>query len=389
MLWTNKYRPQGFIQFLGNEEIVERVKEWAAQWEQNKQQKPLLLYGPPGCGKTTLAYVLAKEMSWEIIETNASDARSRKKLDENVGPASTMSTLTGSRRLIVVDEIDGMNTKDRGAVSAISEMILEATQPMILLANDPYGKKISEFKTVTEFIQMKPIDKRTLAKFLKFVADSEELEVDNLLIKEIVDKSDGDARSALIDLQNTSSHYRDRETNIFKGLGHLFKSMDFNEAKKSVMDIDVDPALLYMWIEENIPREYEKPEDIYKAYEALSRADIFEGRIWKRQNWKLRKFSNDLATAGVALAKKEKYNKFTKYQFPKILSRMSSMQIRRAMLKSICKKVAAKTHVSSQFVRQNMFFLAPIAIRNPQFFEFEENEMNMLEKFVKEKNNQE
>ena len=385
-LWTNKYRPQSFTQFLGNEEIVERLQEWAALWEKGKFQKPLLLYGPPGCGKTTLAYVLAKEMGWELIETNASDGRSKKKLEENVGPASTNATLMGGRRLLVVDEVDGIDRSDRGAVTTMIKMISESTQPMILIANDPYGKKIKEFKSEAEFIQMKPIDKRSMAKFLKFVAASEEMETDELLIKEIVEKSNGDVRSALIDLQNTSSHHRDREIDIFKAMGHLFKAMDFNSAKKVAADIDMDPGLFFMWIEENIPREYEDPEDIYRAYDALSRADVFEGRIYKRQNWKLRKFSFDLATAGVALAKKEKYNKFTKYQFPRILSRMSAFQIKRAMLKNICGKIAIQTHTSSMFVRQNLFHIAPIAIRNPQFFKFEENEMDFLERYVDENN---
>lgn len=385
MLWTNKYRPRHFAQFLGNEEIVERMKEWAAKWEQGKHQRPILLYGPPGCGKTTLAYVLAQEMEWELIETNASDARSRKKLEESVSPASTSFTLMGGRRLIVIDEVDGMNTSDRGAVAAIIDMVSESAQPIILLANDPYGKKLSDFKSKTEFLQMKPVDKRSTAKFIKFVASSEELDVDDLLIKEIVDKANGDVRSALVDLQNTTSHSRDRKMDIFKGMGHLFKAMDFGSAKAIAGDLDVDPEFLFMWIEENIPREYEKPEDIYRAYEAMSRADIFEGRIYRRQNWKLRKFSMDLATAGVALAKKEKYVKFTNYQFPKILSRMAAIQFKRALLKKICMKIAPRTHVSSRFVHQNLFFIAPIAIKNPQFFEFEEDEMDFLETFVRDK----
>jgi len=387
-LWTNKYRPTNFMQFLGNEGIVERIKEWAAKWERGKMQKPLLLYGPPGCGKTALAYVLAKEMDWEIVETNASDARSKKKLEENIGPAAGATTLSGGRRLVVVDEVDGIDTKsDRGAVSAMMVMISESTQPMILLANDPYGKKIKEFKTVAEFIEMKPVDKRSMAKFLKFVTASEELEADNLLIKDVVDKANGDVRSALIDLQNTASHDRERSINPFKGMAHLFKATDFKTAKKSADEMDLDAGILFLWIDENIPREYETPGEIYKAYEALSRADIFEGRIFRRQNWKLRKFSMDLATAGVALAKKEKYVKFTNYQFPRILSRMKAIQMKRAMLKKICGKIASRTHVSSSFVRQNLFFIAPIAIRNPQFFEFDDEELDFLDRYDKDNHN--
>jgi replication factor C large subunit len=376
------------MQFLGNEKIVERIKEWAAKWERGMPQKPLLLHGPPGCGKTTLAYILAKEMGWEIVETNASDARSKKKLEENIGPAAGATTLSGGRRLVVVDEVDGIDTKsDRGAVSAMMEMISGSTQPMILLANDPYGKKIKDFKAVAEFIELKPVDKRSMAKFLKFVTASEELEADDLLIKDIVDKANGDVRSALIDLQNTSPHDRNRKMDIFKGMGHLFKAMDFETAKRIPDQVGMDPEFFFLWIEENIPREYKKPEDICRAYEALSRADVFEGRIYRRQNWKLRKFSIDLATAGVALAKKERYKDFINYQFPSIINRMSAIQMKRAMLKKICGKIASRTHVSSSFVRQNMFFIAPIAIRNPQFFEFDDEELDFLELYSRDNSN--
>ena len=51
----------------------------------------------------------------------------------------------------------------------------------------------------------------------------------------------------------------------------------------------------------------------------LSKADIFDGRIKRRQYYGLLKYSSVLMTYGVAAAKKEKYKKFTRYRFPSFL----------------------------------------------------------------------
>jgi hypothetical protein len=77
----------------------------------------------------------------------------------------------------------------------------------------------------------------------------------------------------------------------------------------------------------------------------LSKADIFDGRIMKSR-WVLLKYSIDLATAGVALAKARAYRKFTKYQFPTYLRNMSASVARRALLKSIGLKLGTKLHLN-------------------------------------------
>ena len=75
-MWSEKYRPQIISDMIGNEESRAAIMEWFAKWK--KGTKPLLLVGPPGIGKTTLARLLLQEHNYYVIELNASDVRSQK-----------------------------------------------------------------------------------------------------------------------------------------------------------------------------------------------------------------------------------------------------------------------------------------------------------------------
>jgi len=57
------------------------------------KKRAVALHGPPGVGKTSLAYAIASEMDAEVLELNASDFRNKAKIAEIVGPASRQKSL--------------------------------------------------------------------------------------------------------------------------------------------------------------------------------------------------------------------------------------------------------------------------------------------------------
>ena len=91
LLWVEKYRPKKIEDIIGNEEAKATFVEWLKSKRQTK--KAVLLYGPPGVGKTALVNAAAKEFGFTIIEMNASDTRSEKAINEVAKPATSYVAL--------------------------------------------------------------------------------------------------------------------------------------------------------------------------------------------------------------------------------------------------------------------------------------------------------
>lgn len=93
--WVEKYRPKSLKDVAGHEKVKEKLKTWIESYLKGETPKPILLVGPPGCGKTTLAYALANDYGFEVIELNASDKRNSSAIKKVVGHAATSSSIFG------------------------------------------------------------------------------------------------------------------------------------------------------------------------------------------------------------------------------------------------------------------------------------------------------
>ena len=102
ILWLEKYRPKTLSEYLGNKDIIEQVKGWITKFK-NKDEKVerfLLLHGKPGIGKTTLAHIIFNEYNYDIVEINASEQRSKKKIHERIGVIGNGSAAWPTKGLI-------------------------------------------------------------------------------------------------------------------------------------------------------------------------------------------------------------------------------------------------------------------------------------------------
>lgn len=113
-VWTEKYRPQNLEEFFGNKTNIETAKEWLYQFESKSDEfKPiLLLTGPPGTGKTSLAYILFNEVKYDIVEINASKLEGKTDINRHFNNITSggLSMLYGRKGQIgvILDEVDGM-----------------------------------------------------------------------------------------------------------------------------------------------------------------------------------------------------------------------------------------------------------------------------------------
>src|SRR2546425_5295978 len=109
MMWPEKYRPKSLLEMIGNEEAKESFVNWLGKWV--KGTKPLLLIGQAGIGKTTIATLGAKQFGYDLIDLNASDVRSKQKIQEILDPVLGNAGLVG-KPMIFLDEVDGIHRSE-------------------------------------------------------------------------------------------------------------------------------------------------------------------------------------------------------------------------------------------------------------------------------------
>jgi replication factor C large subunit len=349
--WTEKYRPIYFIDIRGQELAVEKIREFLRKFR--KGEKAIILYGPAGTGKTALAYVIANETKSEIFELNASDLRNSGKLREILKPATEQQPLTKKSKIILVDEVDGISEADRGGLSELVRLIESSSHPMIITANDIWNKKFSELRKKAELVQLKEIDYKTTKDFMIEILRQEQKLIENDVLTNIAINGRGDLRAAINDLQIAASlpdpsqiliDERNKEMDIFSALRMIFKGKPTNTHLKIFDSINKPLDEIMLWIEENIPAEY-SGEELAKAYDALSKVDIFKRRIYRQQYWRFLVYENAFLSYGIASSKTSEKTGFTSYKKPTRILKIWLNNKRIEKKKSIAKKYARYVHV--------------------------------------------
>ncbi|WP_370573422.1 replication factor C large subunit [Methanomethylovorans sp.] len=368
--WAEKYRPKSLADVVGNPAATGQLRSWAQQWlDGTPELRAVLLHGPAGVGKTSTAHALAIDMNWEMIELNASDQRTADVIERVAGSASRMSTLgdTSSKRLIVLDEADNMHgTSDRGGAKAIGDIIRSTGQPIVLIANDAYGIPSSVRSNVLE-IKFNALQTRSMIPALKQIAQKEGLMCGVGIIEKIAENADGDMRSAINDLQavamgrneinveDIATAERDNKESVFRVMERIFKGTDAKAALEATYGLDESPEDLVHWIDENIPIQYGGKEEglitdsIQNGYEYISRADLFLGRVQKRQNYLMWRYASVLMTCGTVISKSQPKRGFVKFSPPSLWRRMGQLKARRNMRNNIAAKIADHCHESMRY----------------------------------------
>jgi len=356
--WVEKYRPKYFSDIRGQALAVEKLRSFLKTYNigNSAGKKAIALHGPPGTGKTSLAHVIANETHSEIFELNASDLRDREKLNEILRPAIEQRSLTNKGKVILVDEVDGISEVDRGGLSELVSLIESTSHPMIITANDIWNKKFSELRKKVEMIQLKEIDYKTIKEIMVEILRKEKKFIESDILTNIAVKSRGDLRASINDLQIAASmanpsdiiiDERNKEIDIFSAMRIIFKGKPNNALLKLFDSVNMPIEEILLWIEENIPAEYQG-EELAKAYEALSRVDIFKKRIYRQQYWRFLVYENALLSYGVASAKKKEKLGFTSYKKPTRILKMWLNNQRIEKKKTIAKKYAKFVHVGEK-----------------------------------------
>ncbi|KAF9509023.1 hypothetical protein BS47DRAFT_184538 [Hydnum rufescens UP504] len=257
-MWVDRYRPQRFVDLVGDERVNRETMSWVKEWDQcvfglkkkkrklkrkwneiedeqdtsnapedpwhRPREKILLISGPPGLGKTTLAHVIAKQAGYHVLEVNASDARSGSAIDDRVKPALESGRAMGTTKpvLVIIDEIDGATGENSGAASGFVNKLVALTvdppkkrrdggggskgkrpllRPIICICNDLYANSLSKLRLHARIIRMNPSSPLLVSKRLQHICSMEDLTAENRALNLLAEICKGDLRSCLNALQ--------------------------------------------------------------------------------------------------------------------------------------------------------------------------------------------
>ncbi len=360
-MFTEKYKPEILEEVIGQNKAVGEILEWFDSWEPG--DKALLIHGPTGVGKTSIAYALASEKNMDFIEINASDYRSAKQIKGVMGSSVNQKSLFKTGKVFIIDEIDGLSGRsDRGGVSQIVKLIKETKYPIILTANDPYDSKFKTLRKYCKLVQLRRLHVRSIENKLKDIVEGEGIEIERVALRQLAKMSDGDLRAAINDLESLRSKKitfdnvdildkRERGISVFKSLGKIYRADDIRDARKALDSSDKSIDEMFWWIETNIIKEFNDPEEIASAYDALSKADIFKGMIRKTNNWRFFAYFVDMITGGVASSKKKKRHRFVRYGYPTMISTLGRTKAIRRKQDERLEELSEKLHCSKEKVR--------------------------------------
>jgi chromosome transmission fidelity protein 18 len=253
-LWVDAHAPSTFMDLLSDEGVNRQVLRWVAAWRRATFGGPapaarggapaasalasrptprlLLIAGPPGLGKTTLAHVVARHCGYRPVEVNASDARGAAALAARVRDATeARSVVPGARpNCVIVDEVDGVvgGPDGRSAVAALLRLVhagdghaagggagepsATATtrrrrgpaplrRPIVCIANDAFAPALRGLRPHALVVRVPPPPTARLVARLAAVAAAEGVTVERRALVRLAVSSRGDVRACLHSLQ--------------------------------------------------------------------------------------------------------------------------------------------------------------------------------------------
>ena len=129
MNFLEKYKPKNLDDIVGNSKNLNSIKNWLNNFNKPlNKYKSVLISGPPGIGKTTIASIILKHYNYIPIEFNASEIRNagnlKKKMDNILNNTNILCMFDDKRKMgIIMDEIDGMNSGDKGGINSLIKII--------------------------------------------------------------------------------------------------------------------------------------------------------------------------------------------------------------------------------------------------------------------------
>ena len=370
---------------VGNEESRKSLVDWLIKWK--KGAKPILLVGPPGIGKTTIAHLAAKEFGYDLVGMNASDVRNKSNIEELLSPLLGNTSLLG-KPMIFIDEVDGIHGRsDFGGVEALLKILKEPTIPIILAANSDDSDKMKNIKKTTKTVYLKPVPPRLLGLYLGKVLREEASKLSPGTIIKIIVECRGDIRSLLNMAQaqlggfDVSSDKSFEALDVEAGVNAFFKAKTKQEAQSVLYSLRIDPREKINAFYSSVISSSLSNKDLAMLLNVLSEADMLYGKIMRTQEWRLLRYLDNI------LLKLYSENLSVQYsQYNLSWPLLNKIRWDGRVIKSLIANLAQRFHVSQSTV--STFYLPYILFCtknkkleleiNPEYAEVIQKEMDLM-----------
>ena len=301
-LFVDKYKPKTIQEIIGHKEQINELGKWLDAFPTSLKnpnyKRGVLITGPPGIGKTTMAHLVATTLGYKVAEYNASDTRSITSLEG-----------LGLRRLfkevVIMDEIDGLS--ERGSVGEIAALIKTSQVPIICIANEKPPKLKPIISVTLDIKCLRPMKSTVAIALTKKIPGTTKEQIEKLC-----EQSGNDIRSVLNTLdfgqsakgslkgmgglkdpsllceeRSYSSSRKDPQHDIFSATFKLFrnKKLPFAEADDLVF---TDFNMVPLMVQEAYAAASTNIEELEAAAERLSLGDLMSKQLYRDMNdWTL------------------------------------------------------------------------------------------------------
>ena len=366
---------------LGREEDEKKLIHCLHIFEENKKnvltKRGMYIYGAPGTGKTVFVEKILKKLDYDIIKFDAGDVRNKTIVDQitkhNMSDKNVLSLLQKKTKkiAIIMDEIDGMNSGDKGGINTLIKLIRpkktkkqkkeETTMiPIICIGNYHIDKKIKEMIKICSTIELKSPTAKQIQNILNIIMPK----LDDTLKNNIVTFIQGDLRK----LKSTHDIYKNQQS-ILKNqlIQNMFQQKNYNEDVKDIIKKllnnnyplkehteimnETDRTSVGLLYHENIIDVLEKvnkKDSIPFYYDILNNicfADYIDRITFQKQIWIFNEMSSLIKTFYNNHLYHKKYgNKKIKFnptdvRFTKVLTKYSTEYNNSLFIQDLCKQL--------------------------------------------------
>lgn len=267
-LFVEKYRPRTIADTI----LPEGLKKAFQSYVDSKNIPNLILSGPPGCGKTTVARAMLEELGCDYIIINSSMKGNIDTLRNEIMNFASSVSFSGGKKYVILDEADGLNASS--TQPALRAFIEDFSSNCGFIMTCNYKNRLIEPLhsrcSVIDF-KISPDEKTALsAQFFKRlveILDKEGIEYEQKSLVALIKKFFPDWRRVLNNIQRYSVNGKidvgilsDITEETFNGLIKLLKEKNFTEIRKWVSDnSDIETETLYRKLYDTATTHLTKP----------------------------------------------------------------------------------------------------------------------------------